>query len=334
MSAAVMWTFVVADSDRIGGSERRLADAIPLLLAAGDEVSVRTLTPPKNRTATLLAAAGAQVTDLRGALCSHPADSRHVVMTFGHRASLITRLRKPRLGSACELWQAQVGLDPGRSRPVRAADRVTRGAVDLVLANSHAAAAHAVDVTGFDRHRVHVIESGLPAEWLRPTPKQPGTRTAAMIGSDRPMKNLAGGIRVFADSSEPGESLVVFTDDASGPRELVARLGLTDRVTVHEHVVVQPSDHAGFAALLQPSLSESLPRVVLEAIAQQTPVAAYDVGDTARWVAATARPGDEAALGLLLRQALDGSAPDPPRPVRGVEEYVTELRALAAASRV
>lgn len=334
MSAAVMWTFVVADSDRIGGSERRLADAIPLLLAAGDQVSVRTLTSPRNRTAALLAAAGAQVTDLRGPLCAHPGGSRHVVVTFGHRAAILTRLRKPRLGSECRLWHAQVGLDPGRSRPVRAADRLTRGAVDLVLANSHAAAAHAVEVTGFDRSRVHVIESGLPDEWLSPTPKQPGTRTVALIGSYRPMKNLAGGIRVFADYAESGESLVVFTDDATGPRELVTRLGLTDRVTVHEHVVVQPQHHSGFAALLQPSLSESLPRVVLEAIAQRTPVAAYDVGDTARWVAATAVPDDEPALGRLLRQALDGAAPGPLRPVRGVADYVTELRALAAASRV
>ena len=340
MTSPVTWTFVVADSDRIGGAERRLAEAIPLLLAAGDDVQVCTLTPPASRIAALLTQAGAEVTGVGRRLCRHPPEARHVVMTFGYRAGLTTRLRRPR-GGNCVLWQSQTGLEPGRSRAVRTADRLTRSAVDLVVANSYAAADHVVTDAGFPPHRVVVVESGLPPEWTTAVPKGPGPPVVAMIGSERPMKNLAAGVRVFARlvrSATPGDPrtdqlrLAVYTDDATEVRLVATQQGVGDRLIVHERETVEPRDHAGFSALLHPSLSESLPRVVLEAIAQRTPVAAYDVGDTARWVTDPAPVGDEAALLDLLREAVLGDGRSPVREVRSTRSYVTELRRLAVAS--
>lgn len=204
------------------------------------------------------------------------------VMAFGMRASLFTRFCSPTDSRRGLVAMARNGLDYQWSRSLNVVDRLTQGRVDVYVANSQAVA-DSLQARGIHDPKVRVVRSALPAGWSsRPTSgKDP--RLFAMVGNSRPEKNHEFGVEAFAAARIPA-TLRVYTDDGSVSLGIWKRMlhrNPDAKLEVVEGHRLAPEDYDPVAVLLHPSLSESLPRTVLEARARGCFVIASDVGDVA-----------------------------------------------------
>lgn len=201
-------------------------------------------------------------------------------LAFGLRPSLVTRfLSLARKGA--KLGIARNGLDYTWPKWYYLVDRLTSGFVDVYIANSQAVRTHLASY-GIPANKIRVVPSALSEEWYSPLTCEPAREVPriAIIGNARPEKNQRALLEELFRSGIQAD-LAIFTDDSSKLMPDVSEFeGNRGRVEVFENHVVKPDDLDRCDILLHPSLSESLPRVVLEATARGLFVIAYDVGDT------------------------------------------------------
>jgi len=185
--------------------------------------------------------------------------------------------------------------------------------IDCFMANSEACARVLRD-KGVAAGRLHVVYNGIPEERIRPS--RPAQAVREELG-------LAAGDFVFAcvanDSANKGAHLLLqalascklsearlilagVTPETFAP--LVAELGLEGRVLMPGHCA-HPADFLQLAhAFVLPSLSESMPNTLQEAICMGLPVAASAVGGVPECVRGNGTlipPGDVEALAAALK---------------------------------
>lgn len=264
-------------------------------------------------------------------LASHMhARSNDIYLAFGVRATMSLRALSPVLRGRHQLWHAQVGLDPYHPRWVKLAYKSTAGLMTGAIANS-AAAAEVCLGAGFAPTDVFVARSALGSQWQQVVPRNPMPRTptAAMIGNDRPEKGHVEGVEIFSHIDGDAR-LRVFTNRSNTVESAARAYNISDRVTVTQGASVTPETFAEIDALLLPSRSESMPRVVLEALSQGVPVAAYNVGSVGRYVEGCPEVGDKRGLTEQLAVLLASPRRQKPRYPRTVEQYVDELLCIVA----
>lgn len=154
-----------------------------------------------------------------------------------------------------------------------------------------------------------VIHNGISAEEFAPVTPAPGGADFVFIGEMRAAKGVEELLRAFARL--PGQSrlaLVGSGRDEATFRDLSRTLGLEGRVTFLPRAPARGALALGKIVVV-PSRAESLPYIVLEAIAAKVPVVATRVGGVpeifgphaARLVA----PGDAGALAAAMRDMLE-----------------------------
>jgi glycosyltransferase involved in cell wall biosynthesis len=185
----------------------------------------------------------------------------------------------------------------------------------LVFVSRYEADGYAAKV-GAPRRPVTVVYNGLSPEEFEPVPAAPDAADFLYIGMMRDLK----GCDVFLDAvallrKNTGRNITAhFVGD--GPDkpaylERIARLGLSGAVTVHDAMPARKA-FALANVVVVPSRAESMPYIVLEAIAAAKPLVATRVGGIPEIFEGSERslvePGNVEALAQSMIAALD--APD------------------------
>lgn len=259
-------------------------------------------------------------------------ETRSPVLVFGVRSSLKARVAGIGLGEGVPIFDARNGLEYGRPAGLWALDRWSQWRVRRYVVNSFAAREHLLQ-QGIQRRRVTVLESALGDQWLQRTLKAKDPKRVVMIGNSRPEKDHALGLQAVL-MVKGSVHLSVYTDDASALRSHLAsrELDPTKTIDLIEGQEVTPDVFAAESVLLHPSRSESLPRVVLEAMSQGVVPVATDTGDTARIIGAdgwVVPVGDVQAMSLALEAAMthvrNWTGAGRHIMPRGVSQYCDEL---------
>lgn len=253
----------------------------------------------------------------------------HIVVTFGHRASLLARVVAVGLPVADRMLMARNGLDHGVAQWLLTLERLTMRRGNLYLANSHAVAFHLRE-NGVRREQIRVLPSALAAEWSRPPVHRRDARSVGMVGNARIEKNQRLALQAFRASNCAG-NLRVYTNDAALLRKEWARLLPQNderSVTFVEGHRMEPADYDEISILLHPSTSESFPRVILEARARGCFVISGDVGDNREAVKGCGEVLDDFEVSTwsqALERAMDaenrGALPHNRKSFTSVEEY-------------
>jgi len=171
--------------------------------------------------------------------------------------------------------------------------------------------------------RAQVVPNGLRSEEFEPVVPRPDARDLLFLGTFRELKGIDIFLAAIAELEKSGcrvsAHLVGQPDELPRYQEQARTLGLLDRVTFHDPK--PPREAFAMArAIVVPSRAESMPYVVLEAIAAGMPIIATDVGGIPEIFGPRAdelvAPGDPialaAAIGALLadpaRAARDAAA--------------------------
>jgi glycosyltransferase involved in cell wall biosynthesis len=217
----------------------------------------------------------------------------------------------------------------------RLAFRLTRGCVDLVVANSRAGAEFHRRLHGHAESQYRVVYNGVDVERFRPLPRDevrrelgfaPGDLVAGIFASFKPQKNHPLFFRAAARvaPSQPALRLLVVGDELAGGlvgshdhkrqvAQLVDELGLRERCVFLGNRSDPERLYNACDVLVLPSYYEGTPNVLLEALACGVPALATDVGDNAH-VLAHGRGGvvvpseDEGRLAAELARLLGDSA--------------------------
>ena len=162
---------------------------------------------------------------------------------------------------------------------------------------------------GVPQERIYLSPNGVDASWLVTTPAvSPGLRRFLFVGRYERRKGIEELARVIERLAAAG---VPFAFDFVGPIPDQLRLKQS-RVRYHGTV----TDSAQMQAIMQgcdclvcPSYAEGMPTVIMEAMASGLAVVATDVGAVPAMLDAGSGwlipPGDEGALELALRRAID-----------------------------
>ncbi len=300
----------------IGGTETRMAEVARTLRKRGHKVTALILSPEtETRLSALLRDSCSDVAFVGGTRVLRRYLQRvkpRAAVSFGLRASLILRvagLARPSL----RVIDARNGLEFSRGRFAWLVDRGSSALVDTFMCNSDSAASQMLE-RGFSPSKIVVNYSAVGAQWLERAQGVRNAERVVMIGNSRPEKNQDFGLRVIAEAQGPVEA-VVYTNDASDLRRVWSGLSpdAAKSVTFIEGHVVGPHDLAAASVILHPSLSESLPRVLLEAQSQGVVAVAADVGDARRTVGTrgfVVQPADFDGTLEALNQALSKSRAD------------------------
>jgi glycosyltransferase involved in cell wall biosynthesis len=186
----------------------------------------------------------------------------------------------------------------------------------LVHVSAYEAEAYRAKV-GMPRCRVAVIRNGLREEEFVPVTPRNDARDLLFLGMLRDLK----GVDVFLEAMAKvdtayGRKLtahVIGQAEEPGRYEaLAASLGIADRVAFSEPIPTRDA-FASARMIIVPSRAESMPYVVLEAVAAGMPIIASDVGGIPEIFGPAANalvpPGDPAALA----GAIDAALSDPRR---------------------
>lgn len=245
----------------------------------------------------------------------------------------------------------------------RLAFRLTRGCVDLVIANSRAGADFHRRLHGHPPSHYRVVHNGVDSGRFRPLPGEEVRRelglgeagvVVGMFGSYKPQKNhalfFAAAARVVAH--QPRLRLLLVGDQLAGGLRgtdehkrrvaaLVDQLGLASRCVFLGNRSDLERLYNACDVVVLPSLYEGTPNVLLEAMACGVPVVATDVGDNAHIVpdgraGFVVPPGDEERLAERLGRLI--ADPDLRRRMgdaarrRVVEEFSVERLAADTAA--
>jgi glycosyltransferase involved in cell wall biosynthesis len=173
------------------------------------------------------------------------------------------------------------------------------------------------DKIGIPRCRAAVVRNGLRDEEFAPVTPKNDARDLLFLGMLRDLK----GVDVFLEAiarleTAYGRNLTAHvigqTEEPGRYEALSRRLGVADRVAFGEPMPAREA-FASARMIVVPSRAESMPYVVLEAIAAGMPVVATDVGGIPEIfgpdAGALVPPGDAAALA----GAIDAALTDPRR---------------------
>lgn len=342
------WLFVWGAVTGVGGTETRMAEAAEELSRRGSRVVSFIHGPGSDSDLTrILRASGSEVLQSRSwislwrlLMTLRP----RVILSFGLRPSLAARTARMATSRSSVLLMGRNGLDFGWKSWMFRLDRTTSQLMDGYFVNSQSVADH-LAVHRIPAAKIHLVPSALGHEWAVPLKAAPlkqesaATFVIAMIGNRRPEKNQLFGLRAFMASGVTA-TLRIYTDDGTELREVISsEFGdASDRVEILETHRVGVEDYDAIDVLLHPSLSESLPRVVLEAVSRGCYVLASNVGDTRLHV--TAGSGrvldgfDLVSYADALREAV-GTVSQPSwrrdlPPVRATAQYVDELESLVS----
>lgn len=285
--------FAFGNISRVGGTERRMAEVCSAL--ASMEVGVHVVFRSAQISASvenIFNQPGVSITARKGWLpylghLFRLSRKEARIVSFGLKPSMAARIVRCIRGKKVVHSMARNGLDYTWPRYFHLADWLTSRLVDTYITNSRAAEAHLIKQR-IPEERIEVLISGLPAHWYKraddagiPIIKNP---RVIMVGNSRPEKNQKLGIEALIATRVP-VTLDVYTDDATDLRKAVSdRIGSQLNISYHEGVMVTPERYDRADILLHPSLSESLPRTVLEGTARGCVVVAFDTGDTAEIV--------------------------------------------------
>jgi glycosyltransferase involved in cell wall biosynthesis len=175
---------------------------------------------------------------------------------------------------------------------------------DAVVCNSQAAAAHLI-VAGISPSKIEVIGNALPAEVFASAPaalpKRPGMVRVGMVARmNARYKNHSGFLRIAAQIHPrmPNAEFVLVGDGPLRPemeRE-AASLGLGASAIFLGDRQDMPAVLSSVDVAVNPSNSESLSNVILEAMAAGLPVVAYDVGGNSELIRNTDTGDERGAL--------------------------------------
>jgi glycosyltransferase involved in cell wall biosynthesis len=234
-----------------------------------------------------------------------------LIGTWLGRKRPVARVYSPHGGS---LHYAKTSLE---GRIYFAAERLLARATDaLVHVSAYEAETYRRKV-GIPRCRAIIIRNGLRADEYVPSVPAPDARDLLFLGMLRDLKGIDVFLAALARlQSRHGRTVTAHvvgqTDDLAPYRDLAGALGIADRVAFHAPMPTR----AAFAmtrALVVPSRAESMPYVVLEAIAAGLPVVATRVGGIPEILGPRAdelvAPGDPDALAA----AIDHLLADPAR---------------------
>jgi glycosyltransferase involved in cell wall biosynthesis len=191
---------------------------------------------------------------------------------------------------------------------------------DAVVCNSKAAADRLM-ASGLAPARIAVIGNALPSEVFNAAPaalpKKPGVLRVGMVARmNHRYKNHSGFLRIAAHIHRrvPNTEFLLAGD---GPlrgeleRE-AASLGLDERVIFMGDRQDMPAVLASMDIAVNPSDSESLSNVILEAMAASLPVVAFDVGGNSELVnderGALISAGNEASFAMAVEKLLTNAA--------------------------
>lgn len=251
-----------------------------------------------------------------------------VLHAWLYHAEVVAALARPKVPTVFGVHHSDVVPDhwPRATRvAARAANRLSRRADAVVYPGEVSRGVH--EDLGRPAAIGHVIPNGIP----RPVPRDgarnrlrerlgvaPDTPVVGRVGRAHPQKDLPTFVAAVAVARHrhPRLRAVVAGPGIREDLELTRAIAAADLgPVVHRWDVQDDVDdlHAGLdLAVSSSSAGEALPTVLIEALAVGVPVAATDVGDTARIVGDAGRvvaPGQPEALGEAIADLLD-LAPD------------------------
>ncbi|MGJ3521462.1 glycosyltransferase family 4 protein [Nitratidesulfovibrio sp. D1] len=192
--------------------------------------------------------------------------------------------------------------------------------LDAFVANSHACA-KVLRGMGVGERRLAVIHNGIPADRLAPRrgvdavraelDLPPRSTLLGCVAGDKEVKGVAPLLRAFAlacgqgggTNADGGPHLIVVGVTPERWQPLCAELGIARRVRLVEHSNCVADYLQLLDAFVLPSLSESMPNTLLEAICSGLPVVASQVGGVPELVRGNGLlvpPGDVPALAGAL----------------------------------
>lgn len=200
-------------------------------------------------------------------------------------------------------------------------DRMVDRLVDRVVANSQAAADHAIRTQHVDPRKVRVIRNGVeippaPDERQRLEARRdlgvgPNDLVIGSVANYQPVKGHLDLVEAFRPIAEavPSARLVLVGE---GPiraslDEWISRHSMADQVLLHGHDLDTRRLYPGFDLVVQSSHREGLPNALLEAASAGRPIVATAAGGTAEIVldgvtGLIVPIGDIAAISAALRR--------------------------------
>lgn len=231
-----------------------------------------------------------------------------IVQTWLYHADLMGGLAARGAGTSRVVWNIRC-TDSGSSRATRMLVRLNAMLsrtlpASIVCCGEEAARFHAA--LGYDAVRMTVLPNGFEVDHFMPQEgeEHEGCRFLA-IGRDDVLKDYPTLIRAFARMAgkDPAATLTVRGKgiaESAANRDLVAALGLVDRVTLGGPLADVREALARADVYCSSSINEGFPNVIGEAMLMELPVVATDAGDTAIIVGdcgTIVPPHDPAALG-------------------------------------
>jgi glycosyltransferase involved in cell wall biosynthesis len=233
---------------------------------------------------------------------------------------------------------------------------IARRFTDAIVANSAAAAAHAVAAQGADAAKIRIIRNGVdpietPSSEERARMRESmgledGDVVIGCVANYRPVKRHALLIDAFGmiSADDPQVRLVLVGDgpERAAMERQIADLGLTDRVRLHGSVPDPRALYGMFDVCVQTSNREGLPNALLEAGAAGRAIVATDAGGTGEIVldgrtglivpvedlGGLARALRVVVTDASLRRRLGEAARAPVQAVFGMDRFVAEFAAL------
>jgi glycosyltransferase involved in cell wall biosynthesis len=242
-----------------------------------------------------------------------------VLHGHGAKGGALARLA-PRVGSAVRVYTPHGGsliYCPGTLGGgfYRMLERVLNWRTDLFLFES----AYIADVyrSEIDRPRamVRIVRNGICEAELEPVTTRPDATDIVCVGELRPVKAIDLLIEALAILHRSGRrvSATIAGEGPDGPslKAQAARAGIADHVRFIGHCPAREAFAMGRIFVI-PSRAESLPYVVLEAVAAGMPIIATAVGDVPEIFGAEAKhlipTNDLRALVEAIGAALDSPA--------------------------
>ncbi len=325
-----------------GGTERRNAELFRFLTESNRTALVCLFEPVHPSLLDLYTSSGAEIAVL--------SDGRAISRHFGRDCSLFFQGTRPLLMTNVRPLRSRRGLvlvahngldwNGGPKKWMAQAFAMTRS--DAIITNSASAWIHLTRRFPWLRSRTHLVPSAVSDTWLAPATKDHRLNCdVMMVGNARPMKGQAIGLQAFISvlSEWPSASLTVYSDSADHLRAtLEGHPSARTSVNFVTGRVLEPSDYDRHGILIHPSLSESLPRAVIEATCRGLLVVATDVGGTSSIVqppSSVVPPGSHEPLAEALRRCLLLAASterkvlqEPPPGALSTDQYVTAIDAI------
>jgi len=281
------WVYALGAVTGVGGTETRMSEAARTVVRRGGRVRAVIWSASRDTSIVrMMEDAGVEVHTTQSVLSYLfflGASRRAAIFTFGLRPSLAARLLRFSIRRHGSVLSLRNGLDAGWSAWMHRVDRLSSRWQDGYLVNSQAVRDHLIK-WGAKPDNIFLVEGALSEEWFTPADHIKRSRPVmAMVGNDRPEKNQLFGLKTMLRLEPSSVAIRVYTDNATRLREAVDQ---------HSSLVIDfieqrrlgPSDFDDIDILVMPSLSESLPRAILEARARGCQIVTSNVGSSASMI--------------------------------------------------